>query len=623
MKKNMTRVSRRALCLAALLIAGMASRAIARTNGQDSIVHAEVMAWSNITGVRLEGELIDFESTLRVGVPGQRMEQSGRERQSRIRYHREGNTQTTLTPMHAVDITQKVTDLDAHRVALSWKAEAKESLTDQGAYFCMTFTPRYYASARIKTSGRKVTVEAPERKLTLTFDRKVKTTCRKEGDNQVLYVTLLPSLQKGAVGELSAELNVDGVRHHETAEIAIDTSRPGREFAGLGGNFRLQNPGTDPMVIDYCLRNMRVAFGRVEMPWRAWDEKGAQDEHVRQSAEMARRLKKDGTPVIVSCWFPPKWAGEQTTRSNGFDRAWHLKAGQTDRIYASLFSYLDFLKRDYGVEADYFSFNESDLGIDVVMSPQEHGHFIKSFGAYLAQRDMKTLLLLGDNSDATTFDFILPALHDPAARRYIGAISFHSWRGCDDMTLGKWAAAAREINVPLIVGEGSTDAAAWQYPAIFNESTFALYEINLYTRLCALTQPLSILQWQLTADYSLLWGAGIFRSEGPLRPTQRFFNLKQLSLTPAYAFFVPAVCGKQDVNVAAFHKASTGQLAIHIVNNAASCQAHITGLPANMSRATVYITNRRQQAEEQTVQLAGGEASIEMPAESFVTVIAE
>ena len=27
----------------------------------------EVMAWSNITGVRVDGELIDFESSLRVG----------------------------------------------------------------------------------------------------------------------------------------------------------------------------------------------------------------------------------------------------------------------------------------------------------------------------------------------------------------------------------------------------------------------------------------------------------------------------------------------------------------------------------------------------------------------------
>lgn len=72
----------------------------------------------------------------------------------------------------------------------------------------------------------------------------------------------------------------------------------------------------------------------------------------------------------------------------------------------------------------------------------------------------------------------------------------------------EWAGASRTMNVPLIIGEGSTDAAAHQYPDIFNETTFALYEINLYTRLCALCQPLSILQWQLTPDYSVLWGDG-------------------------------------------------------------------------------------------------------------------
>lgn len=40
--------------------------------------HTEVMAWSNITGVRIDGELIDFESTLRVGVPGGKIESTGR-----------------------------------------------------------------------------------------------------------------------------------------------------------------------------------------------------------------------------------------------------------------------------------------------------------------------------------------------------------------------------------------------------------------------------------------------------------------------------------------------------------------------------------------------------------------
>ena len=157
-------------------------------------------------------------------------------------------------------------------------------------------------------------------------------------------------------------------------------------FAGFGGNFRIQNPAKDPLVIDYCLRNMRVAFGRVEMPWAVWDMQGAEAPHVKHSAEMARRLKEIGMPVIVSCWFPPSWAGDQTTRSDGTARAFHLKASEQQRIFASLASYLEFLKKDYGVETDYFSFNESDLGIDVVFTPQEHCDFIKAFGQYLADR---------------------------------------------------------------------------------------------------------------------------------------------------------------------------------------------------------------------------------------------
>lgn len=585
-------------------------------------VHTEVMAWSNITGVRQEGELIDFESTLRVGIPDGTIEKSGREKQQKIRYLREGQTQQTITPMHGVEFTQNVTDVDMNTVRLSWKAEVKEDLKE-GAYFCMNFPSENYSKAKIKISGRKVTVTSPERTITLAFDHAVVMFVRDEGSDKVLYVTLLPVLEKGTVKELSAVMTVDGKRHHETAEIVIDGTKPGREFAGFGGNFRIQNVAKDPQVIDYCLDKMRVAFGRVEMPWAMWDMQGAESEHVRRSAEMARRLKQIGMPVIVSCWFPPLWAGTQTTRSDGTARAFALKPAEKDKIYASLASYLVFLKNDYGVEADYFSFNESDLGIDVVFTPEEHRDFIKSFGQYLADRGLKTRLLLGDNSDATTFSFIEPALNDPSARPYIGAISFHSWRGCDDATLRKWAEASRKINVPLIIGEGSTDAAAHQYPAIFKESTFALYEINLYVRICAICQPISILQWQLTSDYSLLWGDGIFRSEGPLRPTQRFYNLKQLSMTPKDAFAVPVKCNKNAVNTAAFVKTATGECALHIVNNGAACEAQISGLPMNATSAVCYVTNSSLHAEAKMLTVNDGKVSVQMPSESFVTLIAQ
>ncbi len=583
-------------------------------------VHTEVMAWSNITGVRLEGELIDFESTLRVGNLKGQMEQTGRERQRRIRYQRDGLTQTTITPMHGAEIQQKVTDVDLHTVALEWKAEAKDNL-NEGAYFCMAFSPQYYRDAAIKIAGRKATIQAPERQLTLTFNKAVKMFTRQEGEDKVLYVTLLPTLKKGQSQELAATLQVDGKRHHETVDIQIDTTQPGRQFAGFGGNFRIQNYQKDPTVIDYCLNNMRVAFGRVEMPWALWDKEGSRHEHVKRSAEMARRLKQEGMPVIVSCWFPPQWAYEPTDRSRPGVRALPFKTAAKERIYASLTSYLLFLKQEYGVEADYFSFNESDIGIDVLFTPEQHRDFIKEFGQYVASRGLKTLMLLGDNSDATTFDFILPTMNDPSAHRYVGAVSFHSWRGCDDATLRRWADAARQMNVPLIVGEGSTDAAAHQYPGIFNETTFALYEINLYTRICALCQPLSILQWQLTSDYSVLWGDGIYRSEGPLRPTQRFFNLKQLSMTPADAFAVPFKVNKPNVNVAAFTKPATGESAIHVVNNGAACRAHITGLPASTRQAYAYVTNSQQHAEAQLIPVINGEVTLDMPAESFVTIL--
>lgn len=152
---------------------------------------------------------------------------------------------------------------------------------------------------------------------------------------------------------------------------------------------------------------------------------------------------------------------------------------------------------------------------------------------------------------------------------------------------------------------------------------FALYEINLYTRLCNICQPVSILQWQLTADYSLLYGEGVLGEDGPLRPTQRFFNLKQLAMTPANAFAIPVSVDKDNINAAAMSNTVKGEAAVHIVNNGASCMAEVTGLPQSATKATAYITNSIQHAESQQIVIADGKTEIFMPAESFVTIICE
>jgi hypothetical protein len=205
----------------------------------------------------------------------------------------------------------------------------------------------------------------------------------------------------------------------------------------------------------------------------------------------------------------------------------------------------------------------------------------------------------------------------------VGAVDFHSWRGCTDEILAQWRAAARELNVPLVIAEGSTDAAAYRYPLIFHEQSFALYEINLYLRILAIAQPKSILQWQLTADYSPLAGGGIFNDSGPLRPTRRFWNLKQLASTPPRSFALPVACDKQpNLTCAAFGNIAEGMYTLHVVNNAAARAVTLAGLPEAVKELRVWVTDAdRGMQELERVPVNGGKATFRLAATSYTTVI--
>ncbi|HYW97346.1 MAG TPA: hypothetical protein VE870_17265, partial [Bacteroidales bacterium] len=597
----------------------------------------QVMAWGNITGIRIEGQLMDFETSLQVaGRNWQSVNATGKERQSPT-YHRTGDEQTVTTKLGSIAFKEVVTENGRGSAVVNITAEAMKDTTLEGVYFCVDLPATYYANAKVKLNGtaseksvssltgredkihsmsvRQVEILGNQQQLTMKFPGKVTGFFRITDDHPRFYVQLMGSkIKKGANTTQQITLISSGEIDHSTAGISIDANKPGRLFAGFGGNFRLQNPKADPQVIQYCLNNMRVAWGRVELPWGMWQPEehmnpidsakaGKLNKHVYQSMEMAQELTKKGIPVILSDWQAPDWAivGEQQDayryRHLGIF-GYLLKKEKMQQIYQSLADYLVYLKDEYGVEPALFSFNESDLGINVRMTGEEHATFIKEFGSYLASRGLTTKLLLGDNSDATTFDFIKPAMHDPQTYPYIGAISFHSWRGCDDATLKKWAGAAREMKLPLIVAEGSTDAAAYRYPDIFYEQTFALYEINLYIRICSISQPLSILQWQLTSDYSPLKGMGIFGTEGPLEPTRRFWNLKQLASTPAASYSLPVTCNKAEVNCAAFGNIARGEYAIHMVNNGAARKAVITGIPDGVKNLSVYVTDKEKGMEK-------------------------
>ena len=626
----------------------------------------EVQAWGNIRGIRVDGQLFRLESSLRVVSEGWETERATAKERNWTRYRRDGEVQIVHTRMDSLFFTESVKSTGRGMANISIALDPHQDKYLTGVFFHFLLPVEQYGEAKIAAvdpaqlnlanhkplaSGEHerlrvwaggIEINAPNRQMSIMADQAMQIIVKsdpKSGDLGIYFTLAAGQLVNGTKVNRSFDLLVGGTADTETAHLKLYPEYPGNAFLGMGGNFRLQNPRNDPQVIDYCLENMDVRMGRVELPWRFWHEhdsinpleaarKGEIHPRAKAAMEMAQRLHQKGMPVLLAAWFPPPWAaeGEVSFQARNPDGTFGnpLNQDRITDIYESLTGFMIYLKEAYGVDVSMFSFNESDLGINVRQTAAEHASLIKGLGAHMRAKGLKTKLLLGDTADANGFEFVNVALDDPETWQYIGAVSFHSWRGWEKETLLEWFEAADRINVPLIVGEGSIDAAAWRYPGIFEESHYAMEEVKLYTRIMAICQPQTILQWQLTADYSPLAGGGIFRDDSPLRPTQRFWNLKQISHTPAGLFAMPLTCDNEEMFVAAFGDTDKKSYAFHLVNDGPEREVILRGLPQNLKRLRIYVTDKQRGMEKgERIRVKNGEARFRIGGACFTSLMSE
>jgi len=637
----------------------------------------ETGATGSVAGIRVEGQLFEVNSSMCVVRP----DWSGNLRAGgQTSFTRDGKVVTVKIqpptprpgapappmrqgPAPAYSAVESVEDTGpgAARIALEYTFPAATDMA--GAYLCLQLPSSSYSGGRMQlvdpvapapaeislspgikdqneyvhATASGVRFSTPRRQLEVMFAEPTEVIVRDDRrqnnfDLQVYLAVLTGKAAEKQTAKKVFNVKVSGEIDHSPAQIAVDASRPGRVFAGLGGNFRLQSP-RDPAVIQYNLDNLRVVFGRVAMPWRTWHPNeevnplaearaGRIAPDVQQAMEMAHKLAQKGIPVIVSDWSPPAWAIVGSAGGSNRGGGGFLDPAKMYRIKESLADYLVFMKEKYGVEAAAYSFNESDIGIDVRQTSREHADLIKTLGPYFASRGLATKLLLGDIGNAYPISFINDGMADIEVARYVYAISFHSWRGCTDENLTAWGAAARKLDVPLLVAEGGSDSNAHQYPQLFLVPSFALHEIELYERILAIAQPKAILHWQLTSDYSLLAGGGVYGDNGPLRPTQRFWDLKQLSATPPNAFYLPAKCDRPGLTCTAFGDIASGVYAVHVVNNGAARPATITGLPAEVKQLRVWVTDAHRGMQEGTpIPVANGKAQFTLDPASYTTLV--
>jgi hypothetical protein len=645
-----------------------------------ALCQPETMATGNVAGIRVEGQLFEVNSSMCVVRPDWSGNLRGGGQTSFARNGkavtvkmqpptpRPGAPAPAAPPMRqppapAYYAVESVEDTGAGTARIDLEYTFPAAADIAGAYLCLQLPSSSYSGGRVQlvnpvapapadvslSPGTKdqneyvhatasgVRFTTPRRQLEVMFAEPTEVIVRDDRrqnsfDLQVYLAVLSGKAAEKQTARKIFNLKVAGEIDKSPAQIVVEASRPGPLFAGLGGDFRLQSP-RDPAVIQYNLDNLRVVFARVAMPWRTWHpvegvnplaeaRAGRIAPDVQQAMEIARKLSLKGMPVIVSDWSPPAWAIMGSAGGSNRGGGGFLDPAKMDRIKESLADYLVFLKEKYGVEAAAYSFNESDIGIDVRQTSREHADLIKTLGPYFASRGLATKLLLGDIGNAYPISFIKDGMNDVDAGKYIYAISFHSWRGCTDENLAAWGAAARTLDVPLLVAEGGSDSNAHQYPQIFLEPSFALREIELYERILAIAQPKSILHWQLTSDYSLLAGGGVYGDNGPLRPTQRFWDLKQLAATPPNVFFLPAKCDRPGLTCTAFGDIAAGVYAVHVVNTGAARPTTLTGLPAEVKQLRVWVTDAQRGMEEGArIPVVDGKAQFTLDPASYTTMV--
>jgi len=623
----------------------------------------EIYPWGNMRGIRLDGELRAWETAIEADLSDGTSTLRTDHYQVEPDFKRDGDQQTVRTKLGTVAFEETVTEAGSGQADVVLVVEPEVESEIREIRWCIGFesTPDlpelmtltgHQGSVRlldlIKTEGDQssrgticsiegLEIREGNRATICNWEspREIRVVAKEKGW-EIQIVLWRGGKDAGKEGKETFHLRVEGPADRSPGLIRIDASNPGNIWDGIGGNFRLQFPETDPAVIDYCLETLPVRWSRIALWWTDWEPVEGENpwtksvsvkelpDNLRSQMALAQRLDRLGIPLIVSVWFPPEWAEDRETQRPG-TYGNLLKEEKTEAICRSISDYFSYLKATFGVEAKLFSFNEPDIGVRVVQDPDSHAALGKALGTTLSERGLNTRILLADTSNALSrsLEFAGQALKDPALRGVAGGIGFHTWGGCDsDEGLAAWSNIANQLEIPLFVTESGADSEAHRNPDLFLDERYQLDEAVLYIRLCNLAQPRSLMVWQLTADYSLLDGGDTYGRPGPLTPTFRYWIMKQLGLVPSGYRHVPLSVQGEDIVAAAFCDESGSEWVVQLFNSGASREITLTGLPDNVTSMVPVVSGFNTPSHlRKSLTVEKGEVTLEADSCSLVTLV--
>lgn len=288
-----------------------------------------------------------------------------------------------------------------------------------------------------------------------------------------------------------------------------------QKIISMGGNYAQANYTNSAWdkVGEVTLNDFRPSHVRLALPLQFRDtdysaykgEKLNDQPAIKSLHETMKRMKEDYdvSNFTISVWRVPDELVENPERN---DKR-RIKEDKYGEVIEMIVAFLVKAKQDYGVEADYFSFNESDGGYNTIFSPEETIRFIKMAVKSFNQAGLKTKFLWADTAQTTgTVEFATMIAADSTIWEHLGPLSFHSWwsEELPDEEFERIAGFAKAWNREVWCAELGFDAMAWRTKGMNATWDYALRYAKIWHRMMKYARVEVSLYWTWQNNYSIM-----------------------------------------------------------------------------------------------------------------------
>ncbi len=379
------------------------------------------------------------------------------------------------------------------------------------------------------------------------------------------------------------------------------------------------------------IRMLQPKFARVRIELPEWEPKNdnddplamnadkfRDDQHNRAAFQLMQEFQAQGVELIASIWLIPDWMAKdpRVERSRVIPRSLYPE------VIESVAAWLLRAQKTYGVEVDYFSFNEANIGINVLLSPEEYAEFIRQGGKRFAELGLKTKFLLGDCSGISgCLDYAKGIYAAEDIHPYLGPLAFHNWDGVNatDATiseLGDWALAQ---GLEIRCTEGGWDAQLWRRSEEFPGWDNARLLATSYSRTLKLSRATTFYYWQMMGnDYALNDGKTPYLAMKILQQMSEAFpsgtRIVETSPNNSAIYLVAGETPSTQGGAAGF--------VVHWVNNGPKHIVTVNGLPNGSYTLQISDKNGFNQAK-QSFEVTNHYTTFELPESSVSLLVKE